>query len=128
MSEFRKDPVTGRWVIIATERQKRPSDFRIEPTEPRPAHFCPFCAGSEDKTPHEVLAYRHNGGPPNSPGWDVRVVPNHDEILLQNVMVGSKVDIGTWTGETGPGKSEEKWVGSGGGLAPRTCRAPFSMH
>jgi UDPglucose--hexose-1-phosphate uridylyltransferase len=81
MSEFRRDPITGRWVIIATERQKRPSDFRIEPTEPRPAHFCPFCAGSEDKTPPEVLAYRPNAGPPNSPGWDVRVVPNRVPAL-----------------------------------------------
>ncbi|HEY7444622.1 MAG TPA: hypothetical protein VH701_19480, partial [Vicinamibacterales bacterium] len=81
MSEFRKDAVTGRWVIITTERQKRPSDFRIEPTEPRPAQFCPFCGGSEDKTPPEVLAYRHNGGPPNSAGWDVRVVPNRVPAL-----------------------------------------------
>lgn len=81
MSEFRKDPVTGRWVIITTERQKRPSDFRFEPTSPKPVLFCPFCAGSEDKTPPEVLAYRHNGGPPNSPGWDVRVVPNRVPAL-----------------------------------------------
>ena len=27
-------------------------------------------------TPPEVLAYRHNGGPPNTPGWELRVVPN----------------------------------------------------
>ena len=27
MPELRKDPVTGRWVIIATERAKRPQDF-----------------------------------------------------------------------------------------------------
>ena len=30
MPELRKDPVTGRWVIISTERRKRPNDFRLE--------------------------------------------------------------------------------------------------
>ena len=30
MPELRKDPVTGRWVVISTERRKRPSDFRLE--------------------------------------------------------------------------------------------------
>ena len=28
--ELRKDPVTGRWVIISTDRRKRPNDFRLE--------------------------------------------------------------------------------------------------
>ena len=27
MPELRKDPVIGRWVIISTERGKRPTDF-----------------------------------------------------------------------------------------------------
>ncbi|MFH1862648.1 MAG: DUF4931 domain-containing protein, partial [bacterium] len=38
--------------------------------------FCPFEEGNEDKTPPEVLAIRPNGAPPNSPGWEVRVVSN----------------------------------------------------
>jgi UDPglucose--hexose-1-phosphate uridylyltransferase len=76
MPELRKDPVTGRWVIISTERRKRPNDFRFE----RPAIIgreqCPFCPGHEGLTPPEVLAYRQNGGAPNSRDWFVRVVPN----------------------------------------------------
>jgi UDPglucose--hexose-1-phosphate uridylyltransferase len=76
LPELRKDPVTGRWVIISTERRKRPNDFRFE----RPAAIgreqCPFCPGHEALTPPEVLAYRHNGGAANSPDWVVRVVPN----------------------------------------------------
>ena len=75
MPELRKDPVTSRWVIIATERGKRPSDFGMEPMTSR-SGFCPFCPGNEDKTPPEVLAYRANGNAPNGPGWHVRVVPN----------------------------------------------------
>jgi len=76
VSELRKDPVTGRWVIISTERQKRPNAFQVQPVTPIGADRCPFCAGREELTPPEVLAYRHNGGPPNAPGWDLRVVPN----------------------------------------------------
>ena len=75
MPELRKDPITGRWVIIATDRVRRPSDFSRESVPPPSARFCPFCYGNEQKTPPEVLAYRQHG-PPNSPGWSVRVVPN----------------------------------------------------
>ncbi|TMQ68566.1 MAG: galactose-1-phosphate uridylyltransferase [Candidatus Eisenbacteria bacterium] len=75
MPELRKDPVIGRWVIISTERGRRPTSFGPTAPEPR-SGFCPFCPGSEDKTPPEVYAVRANGGPPNSAGWMVRVVPN----------------------------------------------------
>src|SRR6476619_7356218 len=76
MSELRKDPVTGRWVIISTDRQKRPTDFRLERHVVLRDEYCPFCAGREDLTPPEVFAYRQNGAGPNAPGWDLRVVPN----------------------------------------------------
>ncbi len=75
MPELRKDPITGRWVIISTARQKRPNDFQVVRGIPIGAADCPFCPGHEAMTPPEVLAYR-NGGGPNAPGWDVRVVPN----------------------------------------------------
>ena len=75
MPQLRKDPVLGRWVIIATERGKRPTDFVTEPEERKPG-FCPFDEGNEDKTPPEVMAYRAPGTAPDTPGWTVRVVPN----------------------------------------------------
>ena len=75
MSELRKDPIVERWVIIAAERGRRPSDFLCEP-EPPPPSACPFCAGNETKTPPEIWAWRAPGTAPNSPGWDVRVVAN----------------------------------------------------
>jgi UDPglucose--hexose-1-phosphate uridylyltransferase len=76
MPQLRKDPVTGRWVIISTDRQKRPNDFRVERAAMIGREHCPFCPGRESLTPPEVLSYRQNGGGPNAPGWDVRVVPN----------------------------------------------------
>ncbi|MBI5096617.1 MAG: galactose-1-phosphate uridylyltransferase [Nitrospirae bacterium] len=75
MSELRKDPVTGRWVIISSERGGRPSDFQ-EAAPKRKGGFCPFCAGNERFTPPEILAYREPGTAPNSQGWSLRVVPN----------------------------------------------------
>lgn len=75
MPELRKDPVMGRWVIIATERARRPSDFPAR-SDKRKGPPCAFCGGHEEETPPEVLSYRPDGSPPNSPGWQVRVVPN----------------------------------------------------
>ena len=80
MSELRRDPVTGRWVIISTDPNKRPQDFRL-PRDPAPvAGFCPFCEGNESHTPKEILSYRRSGGP-NGAGWDVRVIPNRFPAL-----------------------------------------------
>jgi UDPglucose--hexose-1-phosphate uridylyltransferase len=80
LPELRKDPIVGRWVIISTDRAKRPTDFAREQAVLK-GGFCPFCYGNESKTPPEILAYRPNlnGGPPpqrDSPGWTLRVVPN----------------------------------------------------
>jgi UDPglucose--hexose-1-phosphate uridylyltransferase len=81
LPELRKDPITGRWVIIATDRARRPSDFTRAPVVvAEPTRFCPFCYGNEQKTPPEVLAYRVNGGA-NQPGWSLRVVPNKFPVL-----------------------------------------------
>ena len=76
MPELRKDPITGRWVIIATERAKRPSDFVRDKVQIRGSGFCPFCYGNESKTPPEIIAYRSDGSLRNSPGWSLRVVAN----------------------------------------------------
>jgi UDPglucose--hexose-1-phosphate uridylyltransferase len=75
MPELRKDPVLGRWVIIATERAKRPSDFEVV-REESDSVSCAFCEGHESETPPEVYAVRKPGSRANEPGWDVRVIPN----------------------------------------------------
>jgi UDPglucose--hexose-1-phosphate uridylyltransferase len=75
MPELRKDPITERWVIISSERGKRPSDWTMEP-KVRGGGFCPFCPGNEDKTPPEVHALRPGTEQKNVPGWKIRVVPN----------------------------------------------------
>ncbi len=72
LQELRRDPVTGRWVIIATDRAKRPSDFIRDPVRPRLVGVCPFCAGNEDRTPPTIMAYATNG----DGAWRVRVMSN----------------------------------------------------
>lgn len=100
MPELRRDPVIGRWVIISTERAKRPDQFapstgsgaNPEPAEGfastaverealAPDEKCPFCEGNESMTPPEIMALRRPGTRPNSPGWDIRVIPSISPLL-----------------------------------------------
>ncbi|MDO8885877.1 galactose-1-phosphate uridylyltransferase [Candidatus Oleimmundimicrobium sp.] len=77
MPELRREPITGRWVVIATKRAKRPESFTQKQRKPvKLMANCPFCYGNEGMTPSEVLAFRPKGTKPNSSGWKVRVVPN----------------------------------------------------
>lgn len=83
MPELRKDPVLGRWVIISTERAKRPKDFKSAPEKKVISpEACPFCPGNESATPPEILAYRESGSKANSAGWTLRVISNKFPALL----------------------------------------------
>ena len=59
MPELRKDPITNSWIIIATERAKRPYDYKLTPVNnSMDAEKCPFCPGNEEMTPTEIFSYR----------------------------------------------------------------------
>jgi len=75
MPELRKDPVSGRWVIISVERGKRPTDFSSLPLKRRTGGFCPFCPGNEHTTPPDIMVFREVRNDPAS-RWTLRVVPN----------------------------------------------------
>ncbi|MGC9257910.1 galactose-1-phosphate uridylyltransferase [Desulfurella sp.] len=76
MSELRKDPIIERWVIISTERGKRPHDFKLDEQIKTSGGFCPFDPGNEKYVPPEIYAVRSPGSQPNDPNWTLRVVPN----------------------------------------------------
>ncbi len=80
MTELRLNAITRDWVIIATERAKRPDEFAKPHTEkviiPSYSPNCPFCAGNEDFT--ELESYRLN----DSRGWRVRAVYNKYPALF----------------------------------------------
>lgn len=81
MSEIRQDPTTKEWVIIASNRVKRPHDL-VKKRQKRSLHpyepSCPFCLGNEHLSPEEVLRYPAEG----SSGWRVRVVSNKYPALV----------------------------------------------
>lgn len=103
MSELRWDPLKLHWVIIATERGRRPRDFQVEPNEAEMTS-CPFCYGNEDKTPAEIFAIRPSG-PANSPNWKVRVIPNKYPVLRIEGEIKSK-GYGIYDVMTGIGAHE----------------------
>jgi UDPglucose--hexose-1-phosphate uridylyltransferase len=77
LPEVRVDPLTGLKTIVAADRATRPGGgLTATPPEPIDAEADPFAEGHEDRTPPEVFALRPGGGPPDTPGWTVRVVPN----------------------------------------------------
>ena len=71
MSVLRRDPVTGRWVVLADG----PLPVRL------PDGPCPFCEGNEHLTPSEVFAWERRPRAPGQPGWSVRVVPSERPLL-----------------------------------------------
>ena len=84
MSILRQDPTTKDWVVIATDRGKRPDDFQKTVAESAlPGHdsACPFCPGQESLTPPEIIRYPHD----SSLDWRLRVVPNKYAAVGLNV-------------------------------------------
>ena len=80
MPELRQNFFTKEWVIIATERAKRPEELATHRTMqdvPSFVEACPFCPGNESKTPPEV---QRTGEP-----WEVRVIPNKFAALSSEV-------------------------------------------
>ena len=82
MSQLRRDPITGRWIIVNHEKVMKPGDFSFEkPAKTEDSKNCPFCPGNEKMTPPEIVAHR-SADSPNSPGWTIRVVPNKYPALM----------------------------------------------
>jgi len=70
----------GRWVIIAPERGLRPDQAPVMASGRQPAP-CVFCGGQESLDPTEIFAIRSPGTARNTPGWNVRVLPNKFPVL-----------------------------------------------
>jgi len=83
MSEFRQNPITKQWVLIAPKRAKRPEDFKtysVMSGLPEVDSSCVFCPGNEDKNPDlcdDVCRI------PNNKDWELRVIPNKFASLEQ---------------------------------------------
>ena len=60
-NEVRKDYLLNRWVVIAKDRRKRPTDF-IKKDLLNKEGVCPLCPGNEKMTPPAVLVYLSTNG------------------------------------------------------------------
>jgi UDPglucose--hexose-1-phosphate uridylyltransferase len=84
-NELRKDYLLDRWVVIATSRSRRPTDFAKKPTQQAKTSQCPMCPGNEHMTPPASLVYiksadgirkTRDSDPERIKNWLIRVVPN----------------------------------------------------
>jgi UDPglucose--hexose-1-phosphate uridylyltransferase len=91
MSELRYNLISREWIIIATERAKRPKDFikaKKEKVElPEYKENCPFCPGNENQTPIETFRIK------DIKDWKLRSVYNKfgavsNEIKQQRINNG----------------------------------------
>lgn len=89
MSELRYNLISGEWVIIATERAKRPEDFvkgkEAKKDIPEYRKDCPFCPGNEDQTPEETLRFG------DTKDWRLRAVFNKFGALSPNIKLQRQV-------------------------------------
>lgn len=100
-SELRQDPATRNWVIIAPQRDHRPSAFPPETHPTAPDEPCPFCPGREAETPPEV--WQRSG---RSGEWHVRVVPNKFAILSGGEDKRRRVSAEEFVSLAGTGRHE----------------------
>ncbi|OGR60238.1 MAG: galactose-1-phosphate uridylyltransferase [Elusimicrobia bacterium GWA2_69_24] len=79
MPELRQNLANKEWVIIATERARRPEEFhqgvRTKPVLPERSPDCPFCPGNEAACGTEHFSL-------GKPDWRVRVVANKFPALV----------------------------------------------
>ncbi|MFZ2196239.1 MAG: galactose-1-phosphate uridylyltransferase [Thermodesulfovibrionales bacterium] len=102
MSELRLNLITREWVIIATERAKKPEEFRkLKNKKNLPEYLdsCPFCPGNEQRTPDEIMRI------PYGDSWKIRVTPNKFSALSPDLNRERKNEGGRHT-ITGFGKHE----------------------
>jgi len=105
MSEIRQDVTTKEWVIIATERLRRPSDFQhVEQRKEKPAYSssCPFCPGNEKMTQPALLSCVDS----ETGAWQVRVVPNIYPAVTPDGKTARKVERGFFLSTDGAGHHE----------------------
>src|SRR3989344_5114664 len=72
MSEFRQNPITKNWVLIAPARGKRPDQYKtysVMHGVPEVDEKCVFCPGSEH-TNKEIARV------PDNKNWEIRIIEN----------------------------------------------------
>ena len=107
-NELRKDYLLDRWVVIATERGKRPTDFASQERQRTKSAVCPMCQGNEHMTPPAALVYLKSGkgirktrdeNDSRHKDWLIRCIPNlypaftppKEELTQKQIMKGNNL-------------------------------------
>ncbi len=102
-SELRQDPITGKWVVIATRRAKRQGDLaRVRaPRAPLPPYVdtCPLC--NVERFPQAAPTLVH----PRGRQWKVRAFPNKFPAFVPGDRVHART-VGPFTVMDGVGFHE----------------------
>ena len=103
MSELRYNIITRDWVVISTERAKRPHDFvKLQKTAPPIPEFkkdCPFCPGNEGNGSDETFRIG------DKKSWKVRSIYNKFPALSPKEKI-ERVNAGVYHSISGYGDSE----------------------
>jgi UDPglucose--hexose-1-phosphate uridylyltransferase len=87
MSQFRQNPISKNWVLIAPNRSKRPEQFgQIAASDPEALAIdttCVFCPGNESKN-GEIGRF------PDNKNWQLRIIPNKFEALTHTPLASDK--------------------------------------
>lgn len=77
MPELRRDLITHQWIITGMWSKEKFLES-LNPSQKEIAGGCFFCENNEKHTLPEIYAVRKSGTQPNTPGWQVRVVPSKE--------------------------------------------------
>lgn len=103
MPELRRNLISGDWVIIATERAKRPEDFKKKAGDKKVflefSEKCPFCPGNENQTPPADLVIN------KGEKWQIRTCLNKFAALSSKGELNRKCE-GIWHSLQGIGRHE----------------------
>ena len=102
-NEVRKDYLLNRWVVIARDRGKRPTNFAKNEVMKQEG-ICPLCPGNESMTPPAVLVYLSDGTIKKEEQngfrhkkWLLRVIPNLYPVFTpptqENVLIKKNPEL-----------------------------------
>lgn len=124
-SELRQDPITGKWVVIAMGRSKRPQDLaRVGPVRaplPTFVETCPFCNLKRFPQAPPTLVRPSRGE------WKVRAFPNKFPAFFPADRVSAR-KVGPYTVMNGVGFHEVILVRPHNGTLARLPRPDLEAY
>lgn len=102
MSEFRKDLVSGDWIIVAPERAKRPHELLPEKKKRAvtPKSVCPFEDLKKSGNLPLIAAF------PNVKNWKIAVIPNKYPALRHSATCSLTLALGPYRYLSGIGQHD----------------------